>query len=352
MKALIISDLHLTDVKSEEYRWKVFAWAKNNLMGRDCLFILGDIFDKKDRHPATIVNRLTKELVDITSHYPVYMLKGNHDYIKPESPFLEFLSHLHNVTWIDKPTVIKFDGIKTLWLPHSRNPVEEWTYLLQNRTDIDAHDVKLVFMHQSIIGCRVSNYAELNCGMDLSWFNQYINCPIISGDIHVPQTIQNLTYVGTQHPVAFGDTYNCRALNLTLTPKKYEVDSIEIPGMVRHSLNISSIAELDKLYNAAVLTNEDQAKIAIVLTDSTLSNWTQLRDAAVEWCKQRRIELFDIKLKRVDNIETTKISPQTSVISMQPTDVLKRYYNQESIDPKIMEVGKKILNSVLNPTKL
>ena len=52
MNVLIITDLHLTDVPAENYRWDVFKHAKTELGKNkyDELFILGDLFDKKDKH--------------------------------------------------------------------------------------------------------------------------------------------------------------------------------------------------------------------------------------------------------------------------------------------------------------
>ena len=126
-KAVIISDLHLTNEVSDEYRWDVFNKAEQQIHEKsgDALFILGDVFDKKDRHPSNIINRLTDCLTKIAQQVPITILKGNHDYIEPTEPFLRFLDHIPNITWINEPTLKIYDDLRVGWLPHSRSPTTD-----------------------------------------------------------------------------------------------------------------------------------------------------------------------------------------------------------------------------------
>ena len=161
MNALIISDLHLTERKQDEYRWRVFEHVKDFAEDKniDDLFILGDLLDRKDRHPAELVNRLIDDLISCSNYFnSITILKGNHDYLKPDAPFLEFIRHLPNITWIDSP----YRNNNILWLPHSRNPEEEWKVL-------DFENLSYIFMHQSVIGSKVSNAFEMNHGLNLNW---------------------------------------------------------------------------------------------------------------------------------------------------------------------------------------
>lgn len=348
MKALIISDLHLTDNPNEAYRWDIFNWTKTTLEEGNCthLFILGDIFDKKDRHPAKIVNQLASTLMEISIKYPIYILQGNHDYLLREHPFLSFLDHFDNITWISKPTTITIANLNMLWLPHSRNPVEEWETLFTQPFDF-------VFMHQSVIGCKVSNYYEMNCGLDLAWLEAKAKCPIISGDIHVPQTIRSLTYVGTQHPVAFGDDYDCRALLLHTTTNKnvkmktWELESLPISTIKRHSIIISNLDDLTQMYKNGVLRARDQAKIKIVLASDQISQWSTLKELVTVWCETHNIALYDIKLEKVLLGETDSVkNRQTTFIPVHPSETFKRFLLQEVLDEKIVAMGQTLLNEV------
>lgn len=347
MKSLIISDIHLTNETNENYRWDVFSLAKQYVIDLhcDCLFILGDIFDKKDRHPSSIVNRLTDILLDIAKLAPITILKGNHDYINPNEPFLRFLNHIPNVYWINQPTIIRYGNITVGWLPHSRTPELDWEAFLTK------HQFDLIFMHQSVIGCRTSNDFEINHALDLAWLERLVKCPIISGDIHVPQTIRSLTYVGTQHPVSFGDDYDYRMLVTTFTDK-IKVESIPIESMKRHSLNVTSIDDLRTLVDSGQLRKGDQAKLKINLTEETLSDWTHLKTTMVAWCSSQGIQVEDVKLKKLENNESSELldkSAKAGYAPNHPLEALARFTNT-GIDPKISKIGESLLLEVLNET--
>lgn len=343
MKALIISDLHLTDSPSEEYRWNIFQWTQETLVQQQCthLFILGDIFDKKDRHPARIVTRLVKLLVDIAVDIPIIILQGNHDVLLKEHPFLSFVDHLPNVRWISQPELIEFDHVKTVWLPHTVTPIEEWEVFFKGYTQVD-----MAFAHIGVIGSKVSNYFELLDGVDLKWLEEKLRCPILSGHIHVPQTIRSLTYIGSPHPVSFGDDDQYRGL--LWTPLN-SIKSLPIPSIKRHSLAISSLDELKELYDNGTIKEHDHIKIKIVLTSEQLSQWSVLKEIVTNWCDYHKIKLFDIKLEKVLLGETEQErATHPSFIPVHPTQTFQRYLAQTALDEAIARLGQEILTEVLN----
>lgn len=359
MSILIVSDLHLTDAPLETYRWDVFDWIETARVEHraDTLFILGDVFDRKDRHPSSIVNRLTTTIAGLAAHLEIFILKGNHDYLKPDDPFLRFLDYLPNTHWINQPTLIDIRGLKTLWLPHSKMPVETWEPLLADRALISrlgavgagAETIQLVLAHQSVIGSQTSNMFELNAGLDLAWLEQRVRCPIISGDIHVPQQIRSLTYVGTPHPVSFGDTYQCRALRLDVTHNTFKMRSIPIPTIQRHALAVWGVEDLQKLADAGKIKAGDHAKIRILLKSVHFSQWPTLKAAVTDWCQRQRIELFDIKLEKVlFGEEPQPNRSATGFVPVHPRLTLDRYIKQELIDPQLAAVGRQFLDEVMN----
>jgi len=344
MKSFIISDLHLTDDPKEDYRWAVFPWALEQIKQRQCtdLFILGDFLHKKDRHPATLVNRLVTELITISQHVPIKLLKGNHDYLDPNSPFLQFVQHIPNIQWINDPTFISLTlAFDTLWLPHSRNPMKDWESILTKKS------VQLVFMHQSVIGAKTSSDFEINNALDLAWLEERAQCPIISGDIHVPQTIRTLTYVGTQHPVAFGDDYNYRMLLIDFG-MEIKVESIPIECMKRHSITIMDMSEFRRLHDKGVLKTGDQIKVKITLDETNLGEWNTLKNQAVAWCESHGIHVADVKLEKLQFGNTPKTSQVFDTYApVHPQAAFDRYI-ENGLDSKIVNVGKLILDEVLN----
>ncbi len=345
MTTLVISDLHLTEKATEQYRWDIFKTVAEYVKENDDverLFILGDLLDKKDRHPAELINQLMDKLIELLKYVkPIYILKGNHDYLKPQSPFLEFLKYFHpDIVWISEPTKIVFGNLKTLWLPHSKNPTEEWA---------DCNfDVSTVFMHQSVIGCKVSEYFEMNCGFDLKWLTNQLNLDarIYSGDIHVPQKIDTLTYIGTPHPVSFGDTYehNMVLLNYNFTTAL----RIKTNTLQRHSLKIKSSKCLMKLKEDGILKKGDQAKIKIQLSSKELSTWSEVKDLVKHWCEYNEIELFDLSMEKLDSdVELMSNSIESRFSFVDPKAAFKEYVKLEKVDKNIIAIGEELLTSAL-----
>lgn len=340
MSILVISDLHLTEKSVEAYRWEIFKTVRSYLSSNNCdtLFILGDLLDKKDRHPAELVNQLIDELINTLSFVEnIYILKGNHDYLKPQAPFLDFLRHFEpQIVWISSPQFITFGKQKTLWLPHSRNPTEEWE-------DLDFNSVSTVFMHQSVIGCKVSEYYEMNCGFDLEWMTSRLpkNQQIYSGDIHVPQQIKTLTYIGTPHPVSFGDTYEHNMLLLSDDFSSFE--RIKTDSLQRHSLKIKSSNCLEELKKTGLIKSGDQAKIKIQLLSEELSSWSATKEVVKQWCDYNQIDLFDLSMEKLDETELTVNSVDNRFAFVDPKSAFTEFVHLEKIDKAISSIGETLL---------
>ena len=335
MNALIISDLHLTENPNEAYRWTVFDTAKEFLQQHKIpeLYIMGDLLDRKDRHPSELVNRLINELVQCSELAKVSVLKGNHDYLKPEHPFLDFLDHFPNIFWYNTPQR-DIHKANILWLPHSRTPEVDWA-------DLDFDDLDYIFMHQSVIGCKVSNMFEMNHGLNLKWLTSRTDAKIYSGDIHVPQDIDVLTYIGTQHPVSFGDDYQPRML--WLTEKGHQ--SIPVNTLQRLTLTVSSLKDLRVLFDKKHLTEGDHLKIKVRLELAHLSQWSEIKQQITAWCSHKNLILFDITLEKLEVEELSAVATQFK--KMNPLDALDQYMEQEQLDPYIRKLGKDLLTAVL-----
>ena len=342
MNVLIISDLHLTENPHEAYRWSVFDTARQVLRKHKIpdLFIMGDLLDRKDRHPSELVNRLINELVKCSEIARVSVLKGNHDYLKPEHPFLDFLDHFPNIFWYNTPqrdiyqSVALQDQFNLLWLPHSRTPEVDWA-------DLDFDDLDYIFMHQSVIGCKVSNMFEMNHGLNLKWLTSRTDAKIYSGDIHVPQDIDVLTYIGTQHPVSFGDDYQPRML--WLTEKGHQ--SIPVNTLQRLTLTVNSLKDLRELFDKKKLTEGDHLKIKVRLEPAQLSQWSEIKQLITNWCSHKNLILFDIALEKMEVEESSVSVPQFKKIN--PLDALEQYMEQEQVDPYIRKLGKDLLTAAL-----
>lgn len=336
MNVLIITDLHLTDVPAENYRWNVFKHAKEELTKNDYdqLFILGDLFDKKDKHKSELVNRLVSELISIRDMFcPITIMQGNHDYVvDKDQAFLRFLDELENITWIRNPTY--FNEAEMLFLPHSRTPEDTWAPYLDI---IEKPKLKFIFMHQSVIGAKVSNYHEMKEGLDASFFK---NCSakIISGDIHVPQQLGKVTYIGTQHPVSFGDDYSPRMLAIVDEKLRFiPIDTIKRPHIKKQ---ISCVEDIFK--DLRELSPKDQVKITLLLDKNQLHEWQDFKKAINEYCKDNEIDLHDLKMEKFAEEQAhseMKEFIKSNLKSLSSKDVLLKFAKVENIDECLLEVG-------------
>lgn len=339
--AFIISDLHLTDSPYDEYKWAVFPWAKEQIKKYNCndFFILGDIFDKKDRHSSELVNRLVKELDSFPEDLFITVLVGNHDYLKPEHPYIELLQAIKTVNVITEPSIVENE----IWLPHTKHPEEEWK-------DLDLINVDVIYMHQSVIGSIVSNYNEMKSGITPGYFKG-TKAKIFSGDIHVPQDIaipkaQPLTYIGTPYPVAFGDTYKGRGIVLNLDTLDFK--GVSMPTIQKLSVTINKSEDLNYMKDHLNLEKDDQIKVTIELEPKDLSMWTEYKEDVKEWCEKQNIILRDIKLKRKETLSRLekaagkKLSKNTLHLQ-SPLQIFQDYCKKENLDKQIIEEGKDLL---------
>ena len=281
LPAIITSDLHLTANPRDAYRWELFPWLVNNCKQYrvNTLLILGDLTDAKDFHSSTLVNHICNDL-DLVSEVvdEIIILMGNHDYLKNGEAFFQFLNHHPKIKFITK---IAEDRDGTLYLPHSKEPTKDWSHL-----DLMSYDT--IFMHQTVDGSVSENGQKMSSSLSYTFNTE---ADIYSGDIHVPQVIGDVEYVGSPYPVRFGDTFEARCILLNNDgPSNLHFQTIK-----RAMLDIENA---DQLYNSG-LTKGDQAKIRITLT--TLNNhiWHKVRREIEDTAKEMGVEIVSLELKPI-----------------------------------------------------
>jgi hypothetical protein len=279
MQKLICTDLHLTARPQDEYRWGIFPWLRKRATDSraEAAFILGDLTEEKDKHPASLVNRLTREVRKLAKILEVFILKGNHDYKDPRHPFFGFLSYIPNVHFISKPAVIK----NCLFLPHTRTPERDWV-------DLAPQSYEAVFVHQTFSGARAENGTKLD-GLPVSMFKRF-RCPIYSGDLHVPQEVGPVTYVGAPYHVRFGDGFTPRCL---LVSGKKERD-LHFKTLRKFKLTVRGPKRILK---SKLIHEGDQVKIVIRLRREDMVLWQEKKAAVLKACQKRGLDVHDVDIE-------------------------------------------------------
>ena len=188
----MISDLHFSDKREDEYRFGIFKQVATLIQStkkygdNQSVYILGDIVDAKDKHSSKLVNRIVDELGWLSTFVDdIKIIMGNHDRISEGHPYFRFLNYIPNINYIWKPELDRgpFEE-KALFLPHSIEPLE---YFSQEKAkEFKFGDLDFIFMHQTFHGS-ISESGQQMAGLPtalpkIMGFNGHI----FSGDVHVP----------------------------------------------------------------------------------------------------------------------------------------------------------------------
>lgn len=329
---ILTADWHLVDTPSEAYRWRVFdeLLAYSQKCKDKDICILGDLADKKDRHSSELVNPLCDEFKRLIDHgLTINVICGNHDMPLKGPPFWKFLDMIddrlmfHTVPFVYKDVLL---------LPFSTNPNEEWEGVLDDPTDFNA-----IFMHQPVKGAITESGQVYDTDEQLIFPK---GMPVWSGDIHTHQRIGQVRYVGAPHPIKFGDTYECRMIQLD---KHYKlIDELHIHTIQKLVVDISSIDELASVK----LRKGDQVKVRFSIHPDNIAVWPVEREYITAWAKQRAVILHSIEPTIMLGI-TKNGTAKDSTVAIDPLNTLNQYGKKEGLGEKILEVGQRLLKKAM-----
>jgi hypothetical protein len=341
MAHLFTSDLHFTDNPRDSYRWELFPFLKRvaQKKGVTDIWLLGDITDAKDRHPARLVNRIMDELVSLQkeSECFVHIVKGNHDYVDPDTPFFRFISE-SEMRFYNQAAVCAPDRAgDVLILPHTRNPDEDWAILDEGQ------EVELVVTHMTFDGSDAGGF--IMEGMPKDYITKRCpslkGVPIISGDIHVPQTLGPIRYCGSPYHVHFGDTFQPRVLLY----EEGKFTSVKHSSLSRHTFNIM---DPEELYDANVYEG-DQVKVRLSLMRSQFGQWEEHRKRINEIATELGLEIFAIELKPRMSRKKPKLNKQTPTLiesdKSTPEELFSAFCKERGIEKNLTQGGLKILGA-------
>lgn len=342
LPALLLADLHLTANPRDEYRWSIRDWVLSlvSKYGLRTIIILGDLTDAKDNHSAILVNRIVEAISRLSQSASVIILRGNHDYLVYDHPFFGFLSHLPNVRFIkNREERTLPSGEFVLFLPHTKTPNEDWK-------DISFGSYSLVFMHQTVSGAVASNGMKMEgelapeIGTRAPKHQGERPGKIYSGDIHVPQVIGNVEYVGSPYHVHFGDRFKARAIIIGADgPDPLDV---HMPSIEKFVARITDVSELDKLQ----LKDGDQLKVSMTIPTSMTSEWANQKKQIADWCAARGVKLNGIELqvatKRRVLIDENTVAIRERTISTGA--LIRAFADKEKLPADVVSVGLEIAN--------
>ena len=332
MKAIFVSDLHLTDRPLDEYRWKIFDQLEELCIkhAAKTIYILGDLCEHKDFHSSRLVNRITDSLSQLAQGREVHILKGNHDGLEPTRPYFLFLNKIPAVSFYAAPVWLKQEKDIVLLLPHTRQPEEDWR-------GIDLHKATHIFIHGTVHGA-VSESGQVLQGIDIGLFKGLKAC-ILAGDIHVPQIIgKQVEYIGAPYPIRFGDEFPPRALL--------------VDGSTRTSLPLDNIRKLTLHCTVQALGSEakkikpgDQVKAVIELSESELHEFHKLKqDIAAQVSSLGGVLLKVQLVKRASAKPKIKKGAGGHTVAT-PVEELRTFCQRNGVEEELAVLGEQLLEA-------
>ena len=330
MKTLVISDLHLSANPRDAYRHAiVHSLCKYAKEGIRRTLILGDLTEEKDRHNDWLVNNVVARVVDFAKLGEVFILKGNHDYNSdPDMPYFRFLGLTPNVHWISNPTVYTFtadDLGSVLFLPHTRRYKREWK-------DVRLKGHRYIFAHNTFKGAQLAGGYKSD-GIPLSIFPK--DACVISGDVHIPQELGCVTYVGAPYTIDFGDNYDGRCLIIN----GEKVTSVKINGPQKQLVEVDTHDELHKA--GAQFRDGDIIKIRATIPRSEATNWPKVRDELRAWAQEQGAIIHAIQPVIIEDAVTRKRIKKAEIKSDQ--QIIREFAKTRGIDKHMLKYGEKLL---------
>lgn len=338
MVGLVTADWHLSDNIRDDYRHAFIARLRTAAKDRkvDWVLILGDLTEEKDRHSAWLVNSVVRHVALFAKICRVLILRGNHDYIDPDHPFYAFLSRIEGVTWVNAPTDLKNlpsapqMGLgSVLFLPHTSDYKRDWKGLKFSQYD-------WIFAHNTFSGAQVGHGQTMK-GIPLDVFPD--DACVVSGDIHVPQKLGPVTYVGAPYLVDFGDNYNPRVLLLDGTKPK-PMWSMSCEGPQKRLVQVRSVAELNKHDE---LAEGDILKVRIVLESSQHAQWPELQKAVREWGVKHKMIVHAVQPVILES--RAKAATRKSGAKKTDTQLLQEYGKARGMDDATVRTGLKLMGT-------
>ena len=341
-KILLTSDWHLTDKPRDAYRFKFLSWLGEFMEkeGVDAVCMLGDLTDSKDRHSGKFITQVTSALCRLAAICPLVILRGNHDCLDPAYPTFGFLDRLPNMYFVQGAQLLEFgvgrEATQVFLTAHRRGDVDWADLIHQNGLLEQLIPPSLFLIHQTLAGAVASNGFKLE-GIDPKSFGGKHPFQIFSGDIHVPQTLGRVTYVGSPYHIHFGDTFAPRLL--LWTPRK--ITSVEWKeGPSRHVWTVTDPNNLRTMKSK----KGDQVKVRLSLPRSLYADWAQYQQAVEEECEQLGVELIGVSLVPQEPGKGGSIEKKASDLpSLSPKDIVTDFAKRENLDRPTTQIGKQLV---------
>lgn len=330
MTVLFTADIHLSDNPRDAYRDHWMSGLPELAKREGCSHVVlgGDLTEQKDRHSAWLTNRIPYHVSRLVkAGLSVTIYTGNHDYIDEGVPFFEFLKRMDGVSYAKAVTVAEIDDLgQVLILPHTRNPQRDWH-------GVDVHRYSYVFAHATFKGAQSDSGFQFDDGVDPGLFGDQ---RVIAGDIHTPQRVGPVRYVGAPYTIDFGDSYHPRVFVLS----RSKIKSVSCRGPQKVLVTVKSVKELT---HSAGVQEGDIVKVDYAAKYQR-DRWQEIVDACGEWAERRKVTLHSVRPCVERDARDTPIVKVRGNAATDDKQVLKAFGLRHRVEARTMKTGQFLID--------
>lgn len=332
LPALITSDLHLDAAPSCSYRFDLFPWLVKQAEAERAktILILGDVTDQKDNHPAELVAKVVSSVRMLAKVARVVILAGNHDWLRKGHEFFKFLDDPQaGITFVTRPWEdTDLEGPPAIFLPHSKDPARDWA-------GFDLSHYRYAFMHQTVRSSVASNGQRMSGEQvpDMSAAGK-----VYSGDIHVPQVVNEVEYVGSPYHVHFGDKFTPRVVVLE---KNGNPENLFFKTTKRISLKVAGLDELQLRVLHDTMPG-DQVKVSIALDSIEALDWRRIKREALWFLVAHGVEIHGIELV-LQGARKGLARTLSASAPRRPEEDVERFVRAEELGGDALDMGLDIV---------
>lgn len=237
----------------------------------DILVQLGDWNHVRESTNVRISNELLDLFSILTDTFKrgIHIVLGNHDVYYKDRTDVHSLKEIgmifNNVKIYEKPEILNINGVhKFLIMPWEQDREE-----LTNKVKQFASMCDYMLCHADINDFKLNKWTKIENGIDRNVVKQFKH--IYSGHIHIRQSGNNITYIGTPYQLDKGDYLNEKGYYMLEIEKDNIKESfnrntispvfLKIPAVDILNMNLYDISKLIDNNFVDILIDNDMAKV-------------------------------------------------------------------------------------------
>ncbi len=265
MKTILITDTHV-DENNIELVDSIFEQTISYCIENSVsvIFHLGDWFKSRKGQPQSVLSftkNVFKKIGD--NNIKLYIIPGNHDKsdLSSKESFLDSYSDYKNIHLIDTYDIIDFDKLTLFFLPFFKEEVY-LDYLKIISLEASKSRNSYLFTHQALNGVKNNDNSIVEGNIGTNLFNNFNQ--VFVGHYHNVQKYSNIYYIGSSHPVNFGEDNNKGIVLFDTESQETQRIKLNYPEYKKLEINIEALTMSD-INDLVKMKNDSDDNIRLIV---------------------------------------------------------------------------------------